>query len=263
MARLHIRYDEVSMLSSLTSLAYPLTFVEGIISFISPCLLPLLPIYVAFFAGERAEVERENGSGSGGTARRSAVGAVAFMIGFTLVFVLMGAFAGSFGRLLIGHRRLLEVICGAAIIAFGLSYLGLFKLPTRIRSTSMGGEEAAKRRSPGRLAFLLRSFAFGLSFSLSWTPCVGAFLGSALMLAASRASWVEGAALLLCYSLGLGLPFVISALLIDRLKTGVAVLLRHQAVITRVSGALLIVVGLLLVSGLFGTWVTWLGRLSW
>ncbi|MCL2882769.1 MAG: cytochrome c biogenesis protein CcdA [Coriobacteriia bacterium] len=249
------------MVSSLTSLAYPLTFLEGVISFISPCLLPLLPIYIAFFAGERTG-ERDS-AGSRSSARRSMVGAVAFMLGFTLVFVLMGAFAGSFGRLLIGHRRLLEVICGAAIIVFGLSYLGLFKLPTRIRSSAMDGSATSKRRSPARLAFLLRSFVFGLSFSLSWTPCVGAFLGSALMLAANRASWIEGALLLLCYSLGLGLPFVLSALLIERLKASIAVLMRHQQLITRISGALLIVVGLLLVTGLFGTWVTWLGRLSW
>jgi len=313
------------MISTLTTFAYPLTFLEGVISFISPCLLPLLPIYVAFFAGEHVEGS-ESDEGDAGLPRRvsdaprndtvgddgnttdglprrvsdaprndkvgdvacadgsgahraggrrmlgrSVGGAVAFMIGFTLIFTAMGAFAGSIGRVLIGHRRLLEIICGGAIIVFGLSYLGLFQLPSLVRSRRLDGSGSARQadggakthRSPARFAWLLRPFAFGLSFSLTWTPCVGAFLGSALMLAASRTSWAEGAALLLCYSLGLGLPFVLSALLIDRLKTSIAVIMRHHRLITRVSGALLIAVGLLLVFGLFGIWVARLSSVSW
>jgi len=262
------------MTSSFTFLAYPLTFLEGVISFISPCLLPLLPIYIAFFAGESEDAGDAGGPSDTKAAadsrksrarqgmKRSAFGAVAFIIGFALIFTVMGAFAGSFGRLLIGHRRLLEIICGCAIVAFGLNYLGLFKLPSLVRSRKMGEGAAKKRQHPSRFAWLLRPFVFGLSFSLSWTPCVGAFLGSALMLAASRASWAEGATLLLCYSLGLGLPFVLSALLIDRLKASIAVIMRHHQLITRISGALLILVGLLLVFGLFGTWVARLSSIS-
>ncbi len=237
---------------------YLLTFLEGVVSFISPCLLPLLPIYIAFFAGD-------DDSGDSGERRgmaRSASGAVAFILGFALVFVLMGAFAGTLGSFLVGHRRLLEIICGCAIIIFGLYYLDIIKLPSWIRPRAASASTVG-RRSSSRLAWLARTFVFGLSFSLSWTPCVGAFLGSALMLAASRASWAEGATLLLCYSLGLGLPFVISALLIDRLKRGVAWIMRHHQLISRASGALLIVVGLLLILGWFGVWVTRLGGLNW
>ncbi|MCL2332020.1 MAG: cytochrome c biogenesis protein CcdA [Actinomycetia bacterium] len=232
---------------------YLLTFLEGIVSFISPCLLPLLPIYLAYFAGDAAK--------SSATRRgmaRSVSGAVAFIAGFALVFTVMGAFAGSLGRLLIGHRRLLEILCGCAIIVFGLYYLDLIKLPSLTRSRPISAGLGA-----GRFAWLLRSFVFGLSFSLSWTPCIGAFLGSALMLAANRTSALEGAALLLCYSLGLGLPFVLSALLIDRLKSSVTWLMRHHRLISRVSGALLIAIGLLLVSGWFGVWVTQLGTINW
>jgi len=253
-----VRYHEVTMISSPTFLMYPLTFLEGVISFISPCLLPLLPIYIVFFAGEDTD-----GEDTCQGMKRSALGAVAFIIGFALVFTAMGAFAGSFGRLLIGHRRLLEIICGSVIIVFGLGYLGLFRLPSLVRSRALGNDGAKKEQSPSRLTWLARMFVFGLSFSLSWTPCVGAFLGSALMLAASRASWAEGAALLLCYSLGLGLPFVLSALLIDRLKASTAAIMRHHQLITRISGALLILIGLLLVFGLFGTWVARLSSISW
>ena len=244
----------MTALAIIENMIYLLTFLEGIVSFISPCLLPLLPVYVAFFAGDEGE--------SRGDMARSASGAVAFFVGFALVFVAMGAFAGTLGSFLIGHRRLLEIICGCAIIAFGLYYLDIIKLPLWIRLRAASAS-AADRGSSVHLAWLARTFVFGLSFSLSWTPCVGAFLGSALMLAASRASWVEGATLLLCYSLGLGLPFVISALLIDRLKSGVTWIMRHHQLITRVSGVLLIVMGLLLVFGWFGVLLTRLGGLNW
>ncbi|MCL2324703.1 MAG: cytochrome c biogenesis protein CcdA [Actinomycetia bacterium] len=233
-------------------MVYLFTFLEGIVSFISPCLLPLLPVYVLYFAGEQGEAA----SGEGAQRFNTLLGALVFIAGFTLVFALLGAFAGTLGRSLAGHRRLLEIVCGAVIVVFGLSYLGVLKIGFLQRSFQTG---AGRMKGAG----VLRPLVLGLSFALSWSPCIGVFLGSALALAASRASWLEGVILLLCFSLGLGLPFLLAALLIDRLKASIAVVMRHQQLITRVSGALLIVIGLLLAAGWLGTWVASLSRISW
>ena len=137
---------------------YLITFLEGVITFISPCLLPMLPVYVSYFApGE-----------SGGTARaaRSALG---FVLGFTLVFTAMGALAGTVGAFLRGHQTLVNIVSGAVVIIFGLSYLGVFSL-----GFLRGGRAGANPRTPGFFPALL----FGIIFSVGWTPCVGAFLGS-------------------------------------------------------------------------------------
>lgn len=211
---------------------YLITFLEGIITFISPCLLPMLPVYVSYFAG----------GGSGGAARtlRNALG---FVLGFTLVFVAMGALAGTAGAFLRGHQTLVNIISGAAVIFFGLAYLGVFSL-----SFLRGSRPGAGPRPLGFFPALI----FGAVFSVGWTPCVGAFLGSALMLAAQRSHMLEGMALLLVYSAGLGIPFVISAVLIDRLKGAFGWIKAHYRAINAVCGALLILVGIMMATGQLG-----------
>lgn len=209
---------------------YILSFLEGIITFISPCLLPMLPIYISYFAG-----------GSERTTRRTLKNALGFVLGFTVVFVCMGAFAGVIGSLLGRYRTALNIVTGLIVVVFGLNYLGVFKLKLfRGIDHDMGDKE---------LGFF-SSFAFGLVFSIGWTPCVGAFLGSALMLASQQGTVLKGILLLLVYSAGLGIPFVASALLIDKLKDAFNFIKRNYKVINWISGGLLIVMGLLMMTGL-------------
>ena len=216
---------------------YFISFLEGIITFISPCLLPMLPIYVSYFAGGASD-ERDN--------RRVIKNALGFILGFTLVFVLLGALAGFLGGLLKQYSTIVNIVTGLIVIFFGLNFLGVFRL------SIFKGSNIAKKESLGFFSSLL----FGIIFSIGWTPCVGAFLGSALMLAASNGSAIEGILMLLAYSVGLGIPFFVSAVLIEKLKSAFGFIKKHYRVINIVSGSLLIVVGMLMATGLFGKFLS-------
>ena len=211
---------------------YVIAFLEGIITFISPCLLPMLPIYISYFAG--------GGQRSTGKTLKGALG---FVAGFTVLFVAMGALAGSLGSFLLQYQSWVNVICGAAVILFGLNYMGVLKL-NLFRGS-------AGRLMNGQMNFL-SAFAFGVVFSVGWTPCVGAFLGSALMLASQQGHVLEGMAMLLCYSLGLGVPFLMSAVLIDRLKSALNWIKSHYGIINKICGALLILIGIAMATALLG-----------
>lgn len=214
---------------------YFISFLEGIITFVSPCLLPMLPIYVSYFAG-----------GGEKKTRKVITNALGFILGFTLVFILLGALAGSVGKLLIEYKALINVITGLIVIFFGLNFLGVFKF-----NIFKGSNYSAVKD----LGFF-SSLVFGLVFSIGWTPCVGAFLGSALMLAANRGSVAEGILMLIFYSLGLGIPFFISAILIDKLKSAFTFIKKNYKAINIASGCLLIAVGVLMATGLFGKFLT-------
>lgn len=210
---------------------YLLTFLEGVISFISPCLLPMLPVYISYFAGE----------GGGDGNRRVWPRALAFVLGFTVVFVALGLFAGALGSLLRKYQMVFQIVCGLIVVILGLSFLGVIRIP--LFSGGKAGREIAVRG-------VISAFLFGLVFSISWTPCVGAFLGSALMLASQQASVWQGLLLLLCYSLGLGIPFLVSAVLIGKLKTAFDFIKRHYKTINLISGIFLILMGILMMTGL-------------
>ena len=179
---------------------YFISFLEGIITFISPCLLPMLPFYVSFFAG-----------GGERTTAKTLKGALGFVLGFTLMFVSMGALAGTIGSFLNKYQTLVNIISGVIVIFFGLNYMGVFKIKL------FKGKRFKKSEDMGFFSNVL----FGLVFSVGWTPCVGAFLGSALMLASQQGHVVEGMLMLLAYSLGLGIPFVLCAILIDKMKSAI------------------------------------------
>jgi cytochrome c-type biogenesis protein len=214
---------------------YFVLFLEGVITFISPCLLPMLPVYVSYFAG---------GQGERGSAVANALG---FVAGFTVVFTAMGAFAGTIGALLRQHQTAVNIVTGAVVVLLGLNFLGVlpFALPGSAASGRLGG------RISGRTGPMF-SVLFGIAFSISWTPCVSAFLGSALMMASSRGSALHGVLLLLCFSAGLGIPFLASAVLIDRLKSTFGLIKRNYRVISAVSGIFLVAVGAAMMTGLFG-----------
>lgn len=211
---------------------YFISFLEGVITFISPCLLPMIPIYLSYFAG-----------GGERTLRKSLKGALGFVSGFTLVFVALGALAGTIGSFLRQYQTAVNLVSGLVVILFGLSYLGVFQLRffRGIRRTAQG-------KSTGFFSAAL----FGVIFSVGWTPCVGAFLGSALALASQRGHVLEGVVMLLLYSLGLGLPFVLSAVLIDYLKSAFNWIKKHYKIINAVSGSLLILIGVLMATGMLG-----------
>ena len=205
---------------------YLITFLEGIVSFLSPCMLPLLPAYVGYFAGG---MEKK---------RHTVARATAFVLGFALVFCLLGVTAGTIGAALAGHRRAVDLACGVFVIVFGLAYLDVIPLPffrgvQRVGTEGLGG-----------------AFLFGMVYAAGLTPCVGAFLGSALMLAASVGGTWKGLGLLLAYSLGLGIPFVLSAVLIDRLGGAIAWVQAHYRALNAVCGMSLIVMGVLMAAGL-------------
>ena len=211
---------------------YLISFLEGIVTFLSPCLLPMLPVYLSYFAG----------GGERGAAR-TARNALGFVLGFTLVFVAMGALAGTVGGALQRHQTAVNVLSGLVVIGFGLHFLGVIRL-----NLFRGGGRAARTEDMGFPSAVL----FGVVFSLGWTPCVGAFLGSALALASQRGHVGEGMAMLLAYSLGLGIPFLLSAVLIDYLKSAFQWIKQHYRMINAVCGGLLILVGVLMATGTLG-----------
>ena len=209
---------------------YLVSFLEGIVTFISPCLLPMLPIYISYFAGGQQN------------SRKTLTNALGFVLGFTLVFVAMGALAGTVGSFLTTYRTAVNTISGGIVILFGLNYLGVLKLNLFRGGASLDTNDMG----------FFSALVFGIVFSVGWTPCVGAFLGSALMLASQQAHMVEGMMMLLCYSLGLGIPFLISAVLIDQLKGTIAWIKQHYDIINRICGIALILVGILMATGLMG-----------
>ena len=215
---------------------YLISFLEGIITFISPCLLPMLPIYISYFAG-----------GGQRSTKKTLSCALGFVLGFTLLFVAMGALAGTLGSFLRTWQTGVNMVSGLIVIFFGLNYLGVFKL-----NLFRGASFSAKTENMGFLSAML----FGIIFSVGWTPCVGAFLGSALMLASQQGHVLEGMLMLLCYSLGLGVPFLISAVLIDQLKTAFNWIKAHYDVINKICGVLLILVGILMATGMLGRMLT-------
>lgn len=207
-----------------------ITFLEGIVSFISPCMLPMLPVYVSYFAA--------------GTDSRGKVfaRAVSFVLGFTVVFSAMGLFAGTVGALLSRYQIAVNAVSGLVVILLGLSYLDVIRLPFFKgvqKQVHIGG--------------IVSACVFGMIYSVCLTPCVGAFLGSALMLASVSGTALRGTLLLLVYALGLGIPFVISAMLLEKLRSAFAQIKAHYKIINRVCGLFLVVIGVLMATGCLST----------
>lgn len=206
---------------------YIMTFLEGVISFISPCMLPMLPVYLSYFAGNADKKSKVF------------LRAFAFVLGFTVVFTAMGLFAGTLGAFLAKYRTAVNIVSGAIVVVFGLSYLEVIRIPF-----FRGGQNGMQVKN------VFSAFLFGVIYSVSLTPCVGAFLGSALMMASQAGSALMGTMLLLTYSLGLGIPFLFSAVLIDKMSGTFGFIKRNYKVINLVCGIILIVVGVLMMLGL-------------
>lgn len=211
---------------------YVISFLEGIITFISPCLLPMLPIYISYFAG-----------GGERSTKQTLTTACGFVLGFTVLFVAMGALAGTLGSFLTQYQTAVNIVSGAVVVLFGLNFLGILQL--NLFQGMRGGMDT---RNMGFFSAVL----FGVIFSVGWTPCVGAFLGSALMLASQQGSALTGMGMLLCYSLGLGVPFLMSAVLIDQMKSAFDFIKRNYDTVNRICGGFLILVGIAMMTGRMG-----------
>ena len=215
---------------------YLISFLEGVITFISPCLLPMLPIYISYFGG-----------GGQRDLKKTLLCASGFVLGFTAVFVAMGALASTLGGLLRAHQTAVNIVSGAIVVLFGLNYLGILKL-----NLFRGSRRSMQSSEMGFFSALV----FGVIFSVGWTPCVGAFLGSALMMASQQGQVLTGMSMLLCYSLGLGIPFLFSAVLIDKLKSTFNFIKQHYGIINKICGGLLILIGVLMATGTLGRLLT-------
>lgn len=215
---------------------YIMLFLEGIVTFISPCLLPMLPVYISYFAAGETN------------KRKTLANSIGFVLGFTIVFLAMGAFIGSAGKLLREYAAVWNLVTGLIVMIFGLNFMGVLHIGFLNRTHP----KTANVRSLGFLSSVL----LGIVFSISWTPCVGAFLGSALLTASLGGSTLHGIFMLLAFSMGLGIPFVLSALLIDQLKGTFDFIKRNYRIINRISGGLLVVLGILMATGTMGHYLS-------
>lgn len=200
------------------------TFLEGIASFISPCVLPMLPIYISYFAG------KEDSKTS-----RALLNSVGFVIGNTIIFILFAIIASYAGALALGIQKYIKILFGVVIIVLGLNYMGILKI-------KFLNKEIRVEKKIDDFTFL-KTILFGMMFSISWTPCIGSFLGSALLLIANKQNILQGILLMLVYSIGFGIPFIISAVLIEKLKNFYNLIKKNYKTIKIISGVILIVMG--------------------
>ena len=210
-----------------------LIFLEGILAFISPCVLPMLPVYVSYFAGTSDEDERKHHT------LHTLIRALSFVLGLTVVYALLGITAGTFGGFLSGHRTYVNIVCGLFIVFFGLCFLDVIKL-----SFLKGVNTTVKING------VFSAFLFGVIYSISLSPCTGVFLGSALSLAANSGGSFRGALLLVTYSLGMGIPFALSAILLGKLRGAFTFIKKHYRTVNIICGCFLILIGIAMMTGI-------------
>lgn len=220
--------------------------VAGVISFLSPCVLPIVPPYLAYMGGiSMAEMTDEKVSN-----KPAIIAAIFFALGLSTVFIFLGFAASVFGRAFLEYQELMGRIAGGVIIIFGLHFLKVINIPFLNRDMRM---EAGDR---GGSAF--GAYVLGLAFAFGWTPCIGPILGTILSMAAQEASITRGTVLLAAYAIGLGLPFIIAAIFINRAIGVMNRFKRHMGKVEMVMGALLVLVGVMLITGAFSSFSFWL-----
>ncbi|NUS22588.1 MAG: cytochrome c biogenesis protein CcdA [Mesorhizobium sp.] len=222
-------------------------FAAGIVSFLSPCVLPLVPGYVSYVAGRTTTTDGP----ADGTARLSAAAlSLCFVLGFSTVFIVLGASATALGRLLLGYRVELNLAGGAIVIVFGLFLIGL------VRPGWMMREARFHASAPGGRA--MSAYALGLAFAFGWTPCIGPILGSILTVGAASATVADGVALLAIYSLGLGVPFLLAALFTDSLARRLKAMRQAGRLLQPAAGGIMVLMGLAMITGQMSTFSFWL-----
>lgn len=201
------------------------TFIEGLASFISPCLLPMIPIYISYFAGKDDK-----------KISKTLTNAFGFVLGFTTVFILLAIFASKLGIIISENIKYIKIIFGIIIILLGLNYMEVLKI-------NFLNKPHIKKVDSKNLNFI-NSFVFGILFSISWTPCIGTFLSSALLMVAKEQEMIKGILLMLVYSIGLGIPFIISAILVEKLKEVFDFIKKNYKIVKKISGVILILMGI-------------------
>lgn len=236
------------MAIDLSTVGLASAFAAGAISFLSPCVLPLVPGYVSYVAG-RSATDLDTRVDMAG--RLTAMGLSAyFVLGFTTVFVLLGASATALGQLLFAYRYELNIVGGTLVMLFGLFTLGLLEVPWLQRDLRFRGIAGGGRP--------LAAYALGLAFAFGWTPCIGPILGAILAAAAAQATVTQGVILLAVYSLGLGVPFVLAALFTDRLAARLKAIGRVGRLLKLAAGGIMILMGLAMVTGQLTAFSYWL-----
>ena len=225
-----------------------ISLVAGVISFLSPCVLPIVPPYLAYMGG----ISVTDMEGDNAARRRVMVSAILFVLGLSTVFVLLGFTASAFGRFFLSNQELFSTIAGVLVMVFGAHFLGVFRIGFLSREARV---EAGDR---GGSAF--GAYVLGLAFAFGWTPCIGPVLSAILSLAAAENSVSRGTLMLAMYALGLGLPFIAVAAFFPRLKGVLGWMRRHMDRIERVMGLLLWTVGLMMVTGQFTDFALWLNE---
>lgn len=216
----------------------------GLISFLSPCVLPIVPPYLAYMSG----VSMGELTGEMAARRKATVSALFFVLGLSTVFLMLGFTASAFGAFFLQNQVLFTQISGAVVMVFGLHFIGLFRIPFL--------DQEARLDAGDRGGSAFGAYVLGLAFAFGWTPCIGPQLGAILSLAASEASVTRGTVLLAVYALGLGIPFLLAAMFMSRAMGLMNKLKRHMVMIERTMGALLLLVGLAMLTGAF-TWFSW------
>ncbi len=229
---------------------YPGAFLAGVLSFLSPCVLPLVPPYLCFVAGVSLDDLIEEGDRPAGRTAHVMASAAAFVAGFITVFVMLGATASFLGQAMAEHFSLLSYVAGAVLILLGLHYVGLLKIQYLYREFRFHPQ--SKR------AGVIGAFFVGLAFAFGWTPCVGPVLAGILMLAGTEQSIMEGTGLLFAYGLGIGVPFLIAAFFAGRFMGFAQKFRRHLPTVERVLGVLLILTGILFVTDGMSTIAYWI-----
>lgn len=219
--------------------------IAGLISFLSPCVLPLVPAYLGFLGG--TTIDQLTGEGNevdAGAYRRVITAAVAFVLGLTLVFVLLGAAASVIGGVLATYKNELAMAAGVLIIVFGLHFLGILRIPLLYRSARVDVQMEG--------ASLVGAFLMGMAFAFGWTPCVGPVLAPILTLAGSKETILQGVGLLFVYSMGLGIPFILAAVAVTPFMSFMKRFRKHMHTVEMVMGLLLVITGALFISGSLG-----------
>ena len=202
-------------------------FIEGMASFLSPCVLPMLPMYVSYFAGQDKNL------------KKTIINSLGFVLGFTIIFVLLGIFASTLGKLITANSKYINILFGSIIILFGMHYMGILNIKILNKSKGI-------KKNKDNLSFF-SSIIFGIIFSVCWTPCVGVFLSSALMMSATSENILKGGMMLLIYSIGLGIPFIITYIFLERLKDTFNSIKKHYNIINKIAGIILIFSGIIVI----------------
>ncbi|QPH54982.1 cytochrome c biogenesis CcdA family protein [Pontivivens ytuae] len=227
--------------------ALGIAMLGGLMSFLSPCVLPIVPPYLAYMAGSSVD---ELAEGDRKANRAMIVAALFFVMGLSTVFLIMGAAASQIGRALLEYQREFAMAAGAVVTIFGLHFLGIFRIGFLYREARVDAGD--------RGGSALGAYVLGLAFAFGWTPCIGPILGAILSLAAQEASVGRGIALMALYAIGLGVPFLLAAVFLNRFMGAMKRMRKHMGMIERAMGVLLVVVGVMMLTGAFTDLSFWL-----